>query len=254
MVGEKITAIVKPTHACNLSCKYCYVGKEAEQGRMDQSTLEKVISQLSALPRIKDVHFIWHGGEPLTMGLGFYMEVAKIQDTLKGKGVHFSNGIQTNATLVTDELLDFIDERKDFRLGFSMDGPPEIHNQVRVYKDGHGSFDDVLRGMTKVMDRRDAAQKDSCKRKQIGRSGVVVVMSKVNVTKPDEMYAFFKGTGINMKANPLIYSGSAVQNIAELGITPRQYGDFLVRLFDLWFNDPEFKIDIDPLSMIMVNC
>jgi len=29
-----LTAIVKPTHDCNLACKYCYIDEKAENGRM----------------------------------------------------------------------------------------------------------------------------------------------------------------------------------------------------------------------------
>ena len=31
---KRISVIVKPTHECNLSCRYCYVEESAEKGRM----------------------------------------------------------------------------------------------------------------------------------------------------------------------------------------------------------------------------
>ena len=120
---KKITVIAKPTHSCNLGCKYCYVSTEAEKGVMSEETLENMIDKVVSLH--EKVSFIWHGGEPLLMPLDFYRQAVQLQKKHEGKEI--GNGFQTNGTLVTDEVLDFCVEN-DFSLGFSLDGPKELHD------------------------------------------------------------------------------------------------------------------------------
>jgi hypothetical protein len=44
-----------------------------------------------------------------------------------------------------------------------------------------------------------------------------------------------------MKVNPITRSGLADTPVgAYLGIAPNEYGEFLVRLFDAWIDDPGF--------------
>ncbi len=66
-----LTAIVKPTHDCNLSCVYCYVPSSAERGRMTRETLRNTMEQVAQNSEDKKVHFIWHGGEALINGSRF---------------------------------------------------------------------------------------------------------------------------------------------------------------------------------------
>ena len=55
---------------------------------------------------------------------------------LRKSGKEICNSIQTNATCLDDNFLDFIEKENDFYLGFSLDGPKEINDKTRVYKSG----------------------------------------------------------------------------------------------------------------------
>ena len=67
--------VVKPTHLCNLDCKYCY-NDDLRQPIMTQDTLPRTIGQTfesaRTIPSIHQGDFIWHGGEPTVVGLPFY--------------------------------------------------------------------------------------------------------------------------------------------------------------------------------------
>ena len=54
--------------------------------------------------------------------------------------------IQTNGTLIDDELAAFFKEH-DFLVGISIDGPPAMHDAYRVDRGGAPTFDRVLRGL-----------------------------------------------------------------------------------------------------------
>lgn len=244
---------MKPTHECNLACKYCYVEANAKQGRMSERTLQSTIEEVAKLVK-ESIHFIWHGGEPLLMGLDFYRQAVDIQ------GTYFSdkdikNSMQSNVTLVDEEVLDFC-ERYEFSIGSSMDGPEEIHNLTRVYSDGRGSFQDVWRGLQLIRQRneklRESARKKKKRPKSLG-SGIITILTRKNIDRIDEIYDFFKIHRIPIKINPLIKSGKATDNYKELGIEPAEYGKVLIKLFNRWFYEKEQGIDVDPLSSILGN-
>ena len=244
----RLTAIVKPTHECNLSCTYCYVREDAEEGRMNNKTLENVFIQLTKNSKDKYIHIIWHGGEPLLMGLDFYKKIVDLCKRFKKKGYHISNGIQSNGILVTDELLDFVEKENDFRLGLSLDGPKEVNDKTRVYKDGRGAFDDIIKGIRKVNKR---SENGKVRMLNLG-GGVITVLHKKNINKIDKIYDFFRQEKINIKINPLINPGTAKGNVKDLEISPREYAKAMIELFDMWINEYN-SIDIDPFTMIMGN-
>lgn len=57
--------VIKPTHLCNLSCRYCY-NEDERKPIMSINTLEKVIKETFTYVEIvggfTGVEFIWHGG------------------------------------------------------------------------------------------------------------------------------------------------------------------------------------------------
>jgi uncharacterized protein len=209
-------------------------------------------SQLANLSAIESVHIIWHGGEPLLMGLDFYRDAITIQKGISKKS-NFSNSMQTNATLVDNKTLDFC-EQNSIHLGSSMDGPENIHNLTRIYPDGRGSFQDVYKGVKLIQERELMYRKEHkdgiCG--SIG-GGVITILTRENIDKIKELFEFFKTEKINIKVNPLIKSGRAKTAYDQLAIGPAEYGKALVELFDLWFAHGKGNIGIDPLEEILGN-
>jgi len=255
-----ITAIVKPTHDCNFSCKYCYVDHNAEHGVMSEQTLENVVEQViytnSLLGGIAS--FIWHGGEPLTMPLSFYERVVELQrkhaiskfrNEVKrsnnkkyvylGEFDFLKNSFQSNGSLLTDEIVEFC-RKYNFDVGLSLDGPKHINDKTRQDRNGRGTFEDIMRGVKKAKEAR------------IG-GGVITILNKNNIGNVQEIYEFFKQEKINAKINPLIKSGNAIDNYQDLGITPKEYGTAMIKLFDLWFDDEENNIELNPFEEIIGN-
>lgn len=239
---KKFTVIVKPTHACNLRCIYCYVPRGAERGLMSSTTLHNVMMQVADVGQGKQITFIWHGGEPLLVGLPFFREVASISHVLRNNGHHIKNVIQTNGTLVTNDLVDFIAEERDFRLGLSLDGPAHINDVSRPKARGHGSFGEIMSTVKKIRER-DEREGTDC----VG-GGVICVIGKHNIKQLEEIYSFFKAHQISVKINPLFVSGRATD---ELSVTPDEYADAMCRLFDVWVNGNDDSIRVDPFESII---
>ena len=177
-----ICVIVKVTHSCNLDCIYCYTNPKAEKGIMDFETLENMIIKFSvANNQNQPIKFIWHGGEPLLAGLDFYKKVFEIQERIPE--YDFINDIQTNGTLLNEEMLQFFSEY-EFRIGISLDGYQNTHDANRHYKNGKQSFNDVFEGYL-------AARKNGT------GSGVICVVNENTANNIYEIYQFFKQNKIS---------------------------------------------------------
>lgn len=237
-----LSIIAKPTHDCNLSCKYCYIDEKVELGMMSEQVLAQTIEKVSKFA--EDSHWIWHGGEPLLMGVEFFKIINDIQNFYKKREKLFSNSIQTNGILIDNELIELIGKTGDFHIGFSIDGPEEIHNTLRTYENGKGSFKDVMSGFELLKNNKK-------------KGGAICVVNAKSINYPKKLYDFFKLEKINVKFNPLINSGRARENLESLWITPKQYGRFLSELWQIYNEDVQkdgmVSIDIDPFMDVIGN-
>jgi len=97
---------------------------------MSDDVLEQLISSYMATSQTQYV-FGWQGGEPTLMGIEFFHRVVELQQKYGKRGSVVSNGLQTNATLITDELAAHLSKYRFLR-GVSLDGPEDIHDKNRV--------------------------------------------------------------------------------------------------------------------------
>ncbi|NLO35425.1 MAG: thioether cross-link-forming SCIFF peptide maturase [Clostridiaceae bacterium] len=136
-------------HDCNMRCTYCFAGTgdfgTGHRTMLDESTGRKAIEFL--LEASGDRHNLdidFFGGEPLlnwpvVVALTRYCE-QRSRET--GKSLRLT--ITTNATLLDDEKIAFINEHfKNCVL--SIDGRPEVHDRMRPDAGGHGTYDRVAR-------------------------------------------------------------------------------------------------------------
>lgn len=181
---------------------------------------------LQITPRRK-ITFIWHGGEPLLWGKHNYREIlAYMQQELADYNVHHS--MQTNLSLIDEEYLDIFTQY-NVKLGFSLDGIKEIHDQQRVGVTGISTFDIIMEKLA-LCHQRDV------------KPGCIVVGSRKHIGRIPELYQFMKEHRLNFKFNPLFISGEAKQNRDKYSITAQEYADMCIELFDSWFNDKDGKV------------
>jgi len=144
------TLVLNLTNQCNLSCAYCYeygedkvATPEGKPKFMDYDTACAAINMLFAeSPGRRGVHITFFGGETL-MNFPLLERVvayANTQAAALGRSIDFS--LTTNATLLTPAIIDFLSTNR-IGVTVSMDGPPEMHNALRVFANGRGSYDIV---------------------------------------------------------------------------------------------------------------
>jgi uncharacterized protein len=156
------TLVVNVTNQCNLACTYCYEYGEDKIVDTENGKQPKFMSEATAresvefmLREAKDsptAHMTFFGGETL-------MNFPVLQSTVAyarrraaevGKDVDFS--LTTNATLLRAEVIDFL---ADNRIGvtISIDGPEEMQDRFRVFKNGMGSYDVAAPKIKALLDR-----------------------------------------------------------------------------------------------------
>lgn len=149
--------ILQVTQGCNLRCSYCSFtsgrnGRRHNAKRMSWETAKKALDFFLQHTVDREAVVIgFYGGEPL-LEFGLIKKcVAYAEEIFEGK--KHSYIMTTNATLLTDEIVDFLVEHK-FQLTFSIDGPQELHDKNRKFaKDGSGSFNTVITNIHRLLKR-----------------------------------------------------------------------------------------------------
>jgi len=248
---QPFTLLIKPSGSdCNLDCKYCFYknrAPEVGQGRqrMSDEVLEKLVKDYMQL-RFPVAGFSWQGGEPTLMGLDFYKRAVELQKKYGGPGQQVSNSLQTNAILLDDQWCRFLHDNK-FLVGISIDGPRDLHDYYRKDFSGAGTFDRVIKAIEK------------CREYKV-EFNILTLLNNKNVERPDELFDFFIGQGINalgikyLQFIPCVELDPVTGGIADFSITPQQYGEFMCRIFDRWYDYGPQNLSIRDFDSILSYC
>ena len=225
--------------ACNLRCEYCYYLEKQHllgdrQPVMTDELLEVFVRDYIQLQQTPDILFTWHGGEPMLRPLDFYRKAVRLQ-RYYGRGKRISNVIQTNGTLLTDEWCEFLHD-EGWLVGISIDGTKEMHDAYRVDAHGQGTWSRVMRGV-----------------ELLHRHGVewnaMPAIHHHNVGSPKEFYRFFRDQleCRYIQFSPVVerllrhsdgrHLAQVMDDdcpVAPFSVKPREWGDFLVGVFDEW--------------------
>ncbi len=261
--AKPLYVMTKPVSSmCNLSCRYCYYLEKAnlyrnedKAGRftMSEDLLERFIRDYIESQTMPQVLFSWHGGEALMRPLSFYKRVVELQKRY-ARGVQIDNSIQTNGTLLTDEWCEFFREN-GWLVGVSIDGPQEFHDEYRRNKMGQPSFRKVMQGIN-----------------LLNKHGVewnaLAVVNDFNADYPLDFYNFFKEIDCRyIQFTPIVerlyphkdgrHLASPMDNgkvsLADFSVSPEQWGEFLVTLFDEWVKEDVGKYFIQLFDATLAN-
>ena len=145
---HKITLVV--SEDCNMRCRYCaYSGKyfynrKHSKNLMDIETMKKAVDfYFSHSIENPEKYLSFYGGEPL---LNFQL-IKECINYVKDRYSTTANYIMTtNGSLLKKEVVNFLVEN-NFTLLVSLDGSEDIQNKYRVFKNGKGTFDCVMKNL-----------------------------------------------------------------------------------------------------------
>ena len=134
-------------HDCNLACQYCFAEEGEYHGRralmsfeVGKKALDFLIAN-SGNRRNLEVDFF--GGEPL-MNLQVVKDLVaygREQEKLHDKKFRFT--LTTNGVLLNDEVMEFCN-REMGNVVLSIDGRKEVHDKMRPFRKGAGSYDLIV--------------------------------------------------------------------------------------------------------------
>ncbi len=222
------TFFLRVASCCNLDCDYCYVFKHRDMSWktmpsvMHSEIVQKFAERLKEYAEkyaLERVNIIFHGGEPLMCGEQKLLDFVDIIDTILGENIKASYSLQTNGTLVTDSFLHAC-EQKDIGISLSVDGHKCIHNKHRKYKNGTGSHDDVVRGISLLKQYPSIFE------------GVIGVIDPE--FDPAEILQFFDDIGVE-NVDLLLPDSTYTDLPKGREQHPDLYKQWLIRAFDEWF-------------------
>lgn len=234
---------IQVTRNCNQSCDYCFQSHSGHIISLDtvEAILKAVIAHNQRVyPQNPLVQIYWHGGEPLLAGTEFFRNVVRLEQTYPG--IVFENRLQTNGTLMDDEMAQFFVLNR-FHIGFSLDGPRHIHNRHRHFSGSRRSaFDSTMRGIERF--RRFAGH---------GRVAAIAVVTRAGIDQAPAVFSFFKDLEAEVQLDIFDLRCLDLNNQSDLLLpsnlapSPGQIGWFLIDLFDLWFTDKARRVDFHEL-------
>jgi len=243
---QPFTLLIKPSGSdCNLDCKYCFYknrAPEVGQGRqrMSDEVLERLIKDYLRLG-LPVAGLSWQGGEPTLMGPDFYKRAVELQKKYGRAGQQVSNAIQTNGILLDEKWCRFLHDNK-FLVGISIDGPKEFHDYYRIDHSRSGSFDRVMKAIQR------------CQKYKVEFNTLILLNDK-NVGHPDRLFDFFVENGIRyLQFITCCERDTSTGKVLDFSITAHQYGEFLCRIFDRWYEYGPDKLSIRDFDSILAFC
>ena len=217
--------VVQSTSLCNLDCDYCYLPDRQRKQVFDLDLLPLLLKRILESPFCgPEVSLVWHAGEPLTLPCSYYDEAtAIIQRSLRehgSTGIQIEQHVQTNGTLINDSWCDCF-RRNKIVVGVSIDGPTEIHDEHRRFRNGRGSHRFCMDGIEAL--RRNAIP-----------FHVISVVTASAMLQPEAMYRFFRdhkigSLGFNVEEQEGVHTSSSMQGLER----EDQYRQFLRTFWQL---------------------
>ena len=236
--------ILKVASRCNLNCSYCYMYNKGDESyklqpdRMSDATAAALLTRVKThclAQQLSFVSFCFHGGEPLLAGKEFFRSFVPLAGqhwAIRSESIF---ALETNGTLLTREWLDLFCEL-DIGFGISLDGPPAIEDRFRVNRHRAGSYKEVRRALDLVL-------ADPRCDKLFG--GILSVIDLA--TDPLEIYRHLREIGVR-RCDFLLPDATLDHPPAglRLGSPQTPYADWLIAMFDPWFDsqDTSFSIRI----------
>lgn len=148
---DLLSFVVQPSANCQLGCDYC--GQEHHKDNINPflafQVLERFKKKITEYP-FKRVNIGWFGGEAL-------MSFSKIQflseefiKICEERNVDYFGVLVTNGVLLKLNNFKRLYDLKIYKYEITIDGLKEHHDKTRMFKNGKGSFDIIMKNVLDV--------------------------------------------------------------------------------------------------------
>ena len=145
-------------HDCNLACKYCFAEEGEYHGRRALMSYDVGKRALDFLVQNSgnrvNLEVDFFGGEPLMNWQVVKDLVAYGRSLEKEHNKKFRFTLTTNGVLLNDDILEFANKEMS-NIVLSIDGRKEVHDYMRPFRGGQGSYDMIVPKFLKVAESRN---------------------------------------------------------------------------------------------------
>ena len=194
--------VLRYTKNCNLSCSYCYAHTDiTPPTSMSNEKVLYILRKLKESYPEKTINLSFHGGEPLFN----YNKLVPLVKDIRNISENIKFYIQTNGTLVTKEIANFL-KKEEFNVGISIDGFDTESNSHRSLPNGNSSLKQSLIGLDHLLDAGISP-------------GIFTVVTAANQYKLLEHFDFYVNKGIKkFNFSPILHSGKAANKEYNVNI------------------------------------
>ena len=154
-----------PIYGCNFRCSYCFGDHGNCYSAMEKGfTDENLFKMLSCFffdyfPDSKQyrIDFV-SGGEPL-LGFPLIKKTIEYCERISAQTKkNISIWLCTNASLLTDDIIEYLSIH-NVSIGISIDGEKECNDSNRVFPDGSGTYDSIVKGIKLIQNNKNVSKK-----------------------------------------------------------------------------------------------
>jgi len=212
------------TDKCNFSCSYCQADKRGTKKDMDLWVATKVLSCLFSASN-PNVRLEFQGGEPLLnwQTVKFLVYNSRRQNKLEKKNLAIS--LVTNLSLLDRKKMKFLIDH-DVEFCTSLDGPQDIHDQNRVFKNNSPTHSLITK---KIDEIREEYKKRGIKK----AVGALPTITRQVLHDPKLLINEYVRLGFNsIHLRELSRMGQGAKNWEKIGYSAEEFNTFWKKALD----------------------
>lgn len=239
--------VLKIHQRCNLACDYCYVYTMGDHSWRDRPPVMSVQVWRATAARIREhvrahgvesVRVILHGGEPLLAGREILGALIADLKAVAGSDCLLRIAVQTNGVLLDEAMLDLL-SKEGVEVGVSLDGTASANDSHRRYADGRGSAAATERALTLLTSDRY---------RHIFAGLLCTIDLAADPVKTYEALLRYDPPLVDFL---LPHATWARPPVRPPGTGDAVYGEWLVSVFDRWYDAPRRETRIRILEEIV---
>lgn len=146
--SEYLFLTLVPTLSCNCSCNYCFE-KSKNGGVMSSQTIDALMSFVNTHQRVKGIHLVWFGGEPL-LAFGTIKDIIyKFEQNVNVPII--SQSMVTNGFLFDKKMEKFFSEYPLNTIQITLEGGKKRHDIIRKLNNGSPTFDKIIDNVGRLL-------------------------------------------------------------------------------------------------------
>ncbi len=240
--------VLKIHSRCDLACDYCYMYELADQTwRLRPRRMPRAIAEQTATRIAEHIHahgltrvtISLHGGEPLLAGPDLIAQVVTSVRDAAGPRVQVDVSLQTNGVGLDGGYLRLFDGL-DIRVGVSLDGDAAAHDRHRRYRNGRGSHAVVVAALERLA---------AGPYRHLFAGLLCTIDVRNDPVATYEALLPFNPPMIDLLLPHGTWTTPPPERIPGSPSTP--YADWLIAVFDRWFDAPRQETRIRLFEEIM---